>query len=194
MASPAIQWDGLGQANGSVSVASRLVRVANNTLPRGRLMTPELDSLVRQFRDAQDVAVSTITETFKMPFPKSGPDWVRYCCDNGIQTLRELDGIPIYAHGYGIELRIGNLTIDFDWGPNGEPDGFDAWRLYNFTLDNETGIQCSHQDVIEWINDAYESGDLERVQYTYFDPTRRAPVVRDVDERSGAPKPPIGRE
>jgi hypothetical protein len=101
-------------------------------------MKPELESLIKQFRAAQDVGVATIRDTLSLPLPKSGPDWVHYCCANGIQKINELNGIPIYAHGYGIELKIDELTIDFDWGPNGEPDGFDAWRLYNFTLDNAT--------------------------------------------------------
>lgn len=136
-------------------------------------MKPELDSLIRQFRNAQDVAVAIIAQNFQISLPQSGPDWGRYCCDNGLQQLTDLNGIPIYAHGFGIELKIGDLTIDFDWGPNGEPDGFDAWRLYNFTRDNETGVSCSHDSVIHWIDDAYSRGELERIEYTYFDPSRR---------------------
>ena len=107
---------------------------------------------------------------------------MRYCCDIGTQKLKELHGIPIYAHGYGIELKIGDLTIDFDWGPNGEPDGFDAWRLNNFTLDNQTGVQCTHADIIQWINTAYADGELKRIEYTYFDPTRRALAAQVFDE------------
>jgi hypothetical protein len=167
--------------------------VARSGLPQYRFMNPELESLIKQFRTAQDVGVATIRDTLSIPLPKSGPDWVHYCCANGLQKINELNGIPIYAHGYGIQLKIDDLTIDFDWGPNGEPDGFDAWRLYNFTLDNATGVRCTHKDVIRWIEAALENGELERIDYTYFDPKRRATRI-EVDEQSDARKSPVGRE
>ncbi|MCA9175244.1 MAG: hypothetical protein KDB14_12235 [Planctomycetales bacterium] len=141
-------------------------------------MKAELDVLIQYFRDAQDIGVATIRDVLQMPLPKSGLDWVQYCCNHGIQRLKELNGVPIYAHGFGIELTLGELTIDFDWGPNGEPDGFDAWRLYNFTLTNATGVECSHNDVIQWIDAAFENGELHQVGGTYFDPRRRADANR----------------
>ena len=154
-------------------------------------MKPELETLIRHFRVAQDVGVATIRDTFKFPFPTSGPDWVHYCCAHGLQKIHELNGIPIYVHGYGIELKIGDLIIDFDWGPNGEPDGFDAWRLYNFSLHNATGVQCTHKEVIQWIEASLEKGELERIDYTYFAPTRRA-IRSEVDEPSVVRKSPVG--
>jgi hypothetical protein len=152
-------------------------------------MKPELETLIRCFRDAQDVGVATVRDTLQIPLPKSGPDWVHYCWNNGIQKLKELNGVPIYAHGYGIELKIGELTIDFDWGPNGEADGFDAWRLYNFTLDNDTGVECTHDDVIQWIEAAFKNGELQRSNHTYFDPKRRVAAQHNADEQSDAPQP-----
>lgn len=150
-------------------------------------MKPELETLIRHFRAAQDVGVATVRDTLHIPPPKSGLDWVHYCCNNGIHQLNELKGIPIYAHGYGIELKIGDLTIDFDWGPNGEGDGFDSWRLFKFNLDNRTGVQCTHKDVIQWIDDAYENDELQRIDYTYFDPKRRAAVQHNAYEPSDGP-------
>lgn len=156
-------------------------------------MNPQLESLIKQFRSAQDVVVATIRDTLSLPLPKSGAEWAHYCCANGLLKINELNGIPIYAHGCGIELKIGELTIDFDWGPSGEPDGFDAWRLYNFMLDNAVGVQCTHKDVIRWIEGALENGELERIGDTYFDPKRRATRIK-VDEQSDARKSPVGRE
>jgi hypothetical protein len=148
--------------------------------------------LIRYFREAQDIGVAAVVNTLRLPIPKSGSDWSLYCCANGIQRVEELNGIPIYAHGFGIELKIGKLTIDFDWGPNGEDDGFDAWRLYNFTLDNDTGVECTHGDVIRWIQDAYSNGELERIDHMYFDPHRRS-ESRRIDEQNVGPKPPSVR-
>lgn len=137
-------------------------------------MHVSLDTLIEQFRFAQDIGVSTLVNRVGLPVPNSAHDWAAYCSDNGLARInRTINGVGMYAHGHGVELKIGTLTIDFDWGPNGERDVFDAWRLYNFTFDNETGVECSHSDVIDWIDAAYASGELVKIGYKYADPNRR---------------------
>jgi hypothetical protein len=44
-------------------------------------------------------------------------------------AIAEVDGVKIDIHGAGIEVVHPDFTIDFDYGPNGECDCFDAWRL-----------------------------------------------------------------
>jgi hypothetical protein len=44
-------------------------------------------------------------------------------------VIAESDGVKIDVHGAGIEVAHPNFTIDYDYGPNGECDCFDAWRL-----------------------------------------------------------------
>ena len=79
-------------------------------------MQPELRTLIDHFREAQDKGVQTLVRVLRLPLPPSGRDWVLYCEKNDIHGLRELRGVGIYAHGYGVELKIGDLIIDFDWG------------------------------------------------------------------------------
>jgi hypothetical protein len=136
-------------------------------------MNAELDTLIEHFRSAQDIGVTTLVDSMGLKIPSSGHDWVVYCCDNELAKESVINGVGIYTHGYGVELKIGNLTIDFDWGPNGERDVFDAWRLYNFTIDNVTGVDSSHFDVIDWIEAAHNAGELAKIEYNYFDPNRR---------------------
>lgn len=137
-------------------------------------MLPSLDKLIDQFRRAQDIAVDTLIHKLNIPQPNTNRDWAFYCAEHGLHQIREMQGIGIYAHGYGIELRIDSLTIDFDWGSNGEPDGFDDWRLYRFNIDNPCEIECSHDDVNDWLKRAYADGELLREGSLYYDPNRRA--------------------
>ncbi|MEM9589599.1 MAG: hypothetical protein AAGA03_20110, partial [Planctomycetota bacterium] len=44
-------------------------------------------------------------------------------------AIAEADGVRIDIHGAGIELIHPTFTIDYDYGPGGECDCFDAWRL-----------------------------------------------------------------
>lgn len=137
-------------------------------------MFPILDTLINRFRDAQDVAVATLIHQLNIPQPESNRAWSLYCAENGLHQTRELNGIGIYAHGYGIELKIDELTIDFDWGDNGEPDGFDGWRLYTFSTNNCPDIECSHSDVDGWLESAYAAGELLKEGSLYYDPRCRA--------------------
>lgn len=133
-----------------------------------------LDDLIRNFRNSQDYAVHKLTHELSIPLPKSNRAWLFYCLQNGLHDAQELNGIGIYAHGYGIELKIDGLTIDFDWGDTGDPDGFDGWRLWNFQTENHTEVEFSHSDVNDWLKTAFSNGELIKDTSLYFDPKRRA--------------------
>ncbi len=134
----------------------------------------ELRSLIHEFRKSQDEAVELIRKRLGIPMPESDREWVRYCIESGLYQISEMNGGCIKAHGYGIAISTAGLKIDFDWGPNGECDVFDAWRLYIFALENSTDIRCSHDDLIRWLEDAHRIGELDQVGSMYFDPTLRA--------------------
>lgn len=42
------------------------------------------------------------------------------------------DGSEYQFHGLGCTVSRGDIDIDFDFGPGGRADGFDAWRLWRF--------------------------------------------------------------
>lgn len=137
-------------------------------------MLPVLDNLIDRFRRAQDIAVRALIHELAIPQPKSNRAWIFDCIENGLHKVRDRNGIAIYVHGYGVELKINDLTIDFDWGENGEPDGFDGWRLWNFRTDNCPEVICSHEDVKSWLKTAHNDGELIMVGSLYYDPNRRA--------------------
>lgn len=41
-------------------------------------------------------------------------------------------GRSYFFHGTGCRIESGDLDIDFDFGPQGRTDGFDAWRLTHY--------------------------------------------------------------
>ena len=45
----------------------------------------------------------------------------------------KLQGSASYwKYGYGCAVRSSGIAVDFDFGENGEIDGFDAWRVIGF--------------------------------------------------------------
>lgn len=38
-------------------------------------------------------------------------------------------------HGNGCMIEYPDYCVDFDFGPNGRTDGFDAWRLHNYACE-----------------------------------------------------------
>lgn len=139
-------------------------------------MDHRLDQLIEGFRAAQDIGVAVLTRDLRIPIPSSGRDWWVYCKQNGLYEIEELQGIPIRAHGFGIELTIGSMIIDFDWGPNGEQDGFDGWRLYVYPLNNDMEEELSHAEINDLLQSAFGAGELIKIDELYFDPKRRAPL------------------
>ena len=136
-------------------------------------MRSDLEYLIDHFRQAQDMAVRLLTQELGFPRPESNRAWACYCRDNRLQ-VGERNGHKYLAHGYGIELKSDDFTIDFDWGDNGEADGFDGWRLWIFRTDNRLEIDCTHSQVNEWLKTAYNDGELVMDRLLYYDPKRRA--------------------
>jgi len=142
-------------------------------------MNPILADMIGRFRSAQDRGVAVIAEVLGPEFgarlPATNREWVTICEECGLYEVRHVDDVGVYAHGYGIELALDGLTIDFDWGDSGEPDGFDTWRLWNFARVNGVavdGVDFSH--VRSWLGEAAACGELTQDSQLYYSPTHRA--------------------
>jgi hypothetical protein len=56
--------------------------------------------------------------------------------DNKIAQRGEIfKGVSYQLHGNGCMIEYPEYCVDFDFGPNGRTDGFDAWRLYNYACE-----------------------------------------------------------
>ena len=58
-----------------------------------------------------------------------------------------------------MEINIGGTKIDFDFGENGETNGFNAWRLSEFVHDNGIDTTLNTEGKItSAINNAINAG------------------------------------
>jgi hypothetical protein len=135
--------------------------------------------LIERFREAQDRGVAFVIDvlgpTLGVRLPSTPLEWVCICGETGLYNVRWVNDVEVYSHGYGIELMFAGLTIDFDWGEFGEPDGFDVWRLWNFARLNRCGMPgIGHAEVRAWVEAAAATGELTKDRHLYYSPTHRA--------------------
>jgi hypothetical protein len=76
-------------------------------------MDPVLADMIGQFRSAQDRGVAVVTEvlgpTLGVRLPASNLEWVTICGECGLSKRCHVNGIGVYAHGFGIELVFDGL-------------------------------------------------------------------------------------
>lgn len=91
-------------------------------------MDNNLARLISDYQASVRVAVQLLKQS-GIPLPATNIDWAT----NGIPQRGELEGgIAYWKHGYGCAVRLPEGTVDFDFGKDGEIDGFDAWRRVFF--------------------------------------------------------------
>lgn len=126
--------------------------------------------VLRSFIADQRQAKELVSKNFHLPVDIRALDWVfqsrsvrkRYAENPFAQIFR--------PHGYGLELKVGDLHIDYDYSSEGRPDGFDAWRLYVYMMG--TKFDDRDEDLIdhirEWIDKLHSSGRLIRPDNLYY--------------------------
>ena len=133
-------------------VLSRAARAAVFTIESH--MDKQLAQLISDYQSAVGAAVLQMSNS-DIEMPSSRDAWL----DLDIPALGELNsGIRYYKHGYGCKVHLSEGEVDFDFGREGQIDGFDEWRLWNFcqgrpnTYDFDTEhalLYCIRQAVTE---------------------------------------------
>ena len=91
-------------------------------------MDSRLATLINDYISAVSFAV-ILLEQNGIARPESNTAWA---C-NGIPQIGILqEGVKSFKHGYGCAVHLKSAPVDFDFGENGEIDGFDIWRLAGF--------------------------------------------------------------
>ena len=74
-------------------------------------------------------------------------------------------GLEFRFHGIGCWISDGNVSVDFDFMPDGRIGGFDAWRLHIFSKENPSivGIR-SLQEVQIALDSLLEQGSIQPVE------------------------------
>ena len=126
-------------------------------------MDDRLRPLIDDYKATVARAVAALEAT-GIPRPSSTTEWVGYDVP-GRGALA--GGGEYFIHGFGCAVRLPDKSVDFDFGDDGQIDGFDWSRLSSFAgskLAKHYGIR----DEIELralIDDAHASGDLVHSGY-----------------------------
>ena len=112
-------------------------------------MNEDLFNLIRLFNKAQENALIILENFFSCSRPVSRMDYISRCVPIIREANYEASGHKIRPHGYGMEINVGDITIDFDFGENGEINGFDAWRLENFVKENNLKTPLDTKEKLE---------------------------------------------
>lgn len=141
-------------------------------------MHPELSTAIRQFRRDQDLALDYIHGNLNIPVPVSITHWhddIRHQI-TAVDSIAARDGVKLNVHGFGIDVTHPEFRIDFDYGPHGECDCFDEWRL-SLHRHHQLGVTDAVDDprpLDEWFTAAADQGELVLVRDTYgtfYDPS-----------------------
>ena len=152
-------------------------------------MHQELRTLIDAFRDAQDRAVDYLHVSLNIPLPTSGLDWAHngFSAINAVGRASDRVDVRLDPHGFGIDIVHPGFRIDFDYGPAGQVDCFDVWRLalHRHHLVGDDPPVGPYDDIRTWVHDSVKCGELVVVPDTYDaffqDPTRLRPPPNSVD-------------
>lgn len=122
-------------------------------------MNQELSRIINLFNDAQKEAVYILENQFGCSRPTSDMDFIARCKPAIQNQNYESGGYRIRPHGIGMEIDIHGVRIDFDFGENGEFNGFDSWRLFNFIKKNKIKTTISSEkEMKELLKNAISNG------------------------------------
>jgi len=99
-------------------------------------MDRQLFTLIRNYIDAVAHAAALL-EASGISLPTSNDNWAA----TPVSPQGELgDGVRYQKHGYGCDVTGHGWSVDFDFGEDGQIDGFDEWRLRIFLTENPRSI------------------------------------------------------
>lgn len=101
-------------------------------------MNSGLARLIADYQASVREAVALLNKS-GIPLPTSNTEWTGV----DIPARGVLDGgVSYFKHGYGCAVRLPGGVVDFDFGANGEIDGFDSWRLVSYAGTTLPELTC----------------------------------------------------
>lgn len=98
----------------------------------------------------------------------------------------QLDGGVAYEkHGAGCRVHLPDGAVDFDFGRQGEINGFDTWRLFLFARERLSTYGIESEDVLEtYFEKATSEGYLVRSDdFLYYVASLPRQLAVDIDSR-----------
>jgi len=134
-------------------------------------MHSELADAIRLFRNDQELALAYLHGKLRIPVPSTSHEWATnardYVC--AVKSIASADFVTLYPHGFGIEVTHPEFHVDFDYGPAGQCDCFDAWRL---SLHRHLRLKVPNpvddpRPIRDWLRGAVDSGHLAQIADSY---------------------------
>jgi len=104
-------------------------------------MNKELKNIVTQYHKAVSDLFPRVAAHLDVSLPITHNEWT---CIGKDQKGETVDGIKYFIHGYGVTMNDGFVQVDFDLRDDGQIDGIDPWKLFEFVRTNN--IHCSFAD------------------------------------------------
>jgi hypothetical protein len=126
-------------------------------------MNERLLALIDAYKATVARAIAAL-EASGIPRPATTTEWVGYDVPGRGDLV---GGGEYFIHGFGCAVRLPDTSVDFDFGDEGQIDGFDWDRLSRFAgkqLSTRYGIR-DENELRALIGDAHESGDLVHSGY-----------------------------
>ena len=128
-------------------------------------MAPELRSLIDQYQFAVATGINKLSSQLDLELPISNRDWAFL----DIPQKQDFGTWHYYKHGYGCAVWMNGLYVDFDFGDDGQIDGFDLGRLMSFAKENNLEPFCSSQNDLESaFMEAKDLGDIVASDYILY--------------------------
>ena len=78
-------------------------------------------------------------------------------------------GARYFKHGYGCAVHLPSAKVDFDFGAQGQIDGFDLWRLVDFAARGLAKYGFSSEQAVKTaFQAAVESGEIVASEYILY--------------------------
>ena len=120
-------------------------------------MDKQLAQLISDYQLAVGTAVLLMSNS-DIEIPSNSSGWL----DLDIPANGELNnGIRYYKHGYGCKVHLSEGEVDFDFGRQGQIDGFDDWFLWKFCQGrSNTYAFATQQALFDCVQHALKEGKL----------------------------------
>ncbi|NWE38953.1 hypothetical protein HX875_05690 [Pseudomonas yamanorum] len=149
-------------------------------------MDARLHRLIISYQERVYFALQLLRQKgIAMPFTYG--DWINYELP---KPSLQHDDFTIEKHGRGCTVHWGSKSVDFDFGDQGEIDGFDLYRLTSIAKDNLKKYEFSSTNQIqELFLSSIASGEVlysGKTLYYLKNPARRYAVdvdIRDIDDK-----------
>jgi hypothetical protein len=129
-------------------------------------MDMKLQRLVSDYQTVVSRRFRQLRTELGFAAPESDVAWA---CNDLEQTGRLSDGARYFIHGYGCAITGATDSVDFDFGENGEIDGFAASSLWGFALASKKDYGfASAEEIAAAITRSAAEGELRFSGYILY--------------------------